>query len=282
MNRTLIAITAFAACTWVQAAPFPCQPQSLLDVSVIRQQVILTGELHGTQEVPAFVSGLACGLVNGGRKVVLSMELAAHLQPEIDQYLKSDGGELARKQLVASQFGDLNDGRGSQAYLALLDDVRKMKQAGANIGIAATDIGSEDEKGIKDSDWTQNLRDRIMANKIVAVARANPDSVVLSLAGYVHASQKKASYVSDSFEPMGYVIAQQVPAYSIGFTHGGGTAWGCLGRSVAEMRCKAHAIGANEKQAGEGFDSVLRLKGLSVSPPVRANQSALGSQGGAQ
>jgi len=282
MIRTVLSLCVLAACGAAKAAPFPCQPQSLLDVSTIRQQVILTGELHGTQEVPSFVSGLSCDLLNAGRKLVLSMELPAHIQADLDQYLQSDGGELARKRLVASEFGNPIDGRSSQAYLALIEDVRQLKAAGASIGIAATDVGLKDEEGIKDADWSQNLRDRIMATKIIAVARANPESVVVSLSGYVHASQAKGSYVNAGFEPMGYVVAQQVPAYSIGFTHGGGTAWGCFGKSPAEMRCEAQAVAGGEKQAGTGFNSILHLKGLTVSPPARENKSTLGSQGGAQ
>jgi len=262
MKTFIPILAALAASSAVAAAPLPCQQQSLLDPGSIAAPVILAGELHGTNEMPAFVSALACGLLQGGQAVLLSLELPADVQPVLEQYMASDGGTAARQALYASRFGKLNDGRGSLAYVDLIEQARRLRQAGARISVAATDItGAQwDAQAVQDN----NTRDRLMAANIVALARSNPQARVVSLSGNLHASQAR----SDGYEPMGYVVAQQLRAYSIGFQHQGGQAWVCLMDKQQRQDCKAHRMGAQKGLVLPGYDRMVALDGLTASPPA--------------
>ena len=271
---TAAATASLAACP-AHAAPLPaaapdvaCTPQSSFDALAISQQVLLAGELHGTNEMPGFVAGLACSLLKGGRQVVLSLEVPSDVQPAIDSFVTSDGSEAARQPLYASQFGQLNDGRGSQAYMPLIELVRQLRQQGARISVAATDMARNQDAPPKAAQWDPNARDRIMAANILALAKAHPEAKVLSLSGNLHASQQKGGMHGDRYEPLGYVLAQQLPVYSIGFLHAGGSAWMCLGDGSGKPACKAHDLGAQKKLGLGGYNRLVTLKGLSASPPV--------------
>lgn len=268
MKNTFLFAAALAASAGAQAAPLPCQPQSLLDAAAIRERVILVGELHGTNEMPAFASGLACSLLQQGRQVVLSLELPSDVQPEIDRYLASDGGEQARQPLYDTNFGKLRDGRGSVAYMAMMEQVRVLRNAGAPITLAATDAGRSQLPG---------SRDRVMAENIVELARKNPLAAVVSLSGNLHAAKLKGGHAGADYEPLGYLLTRQMTTHAIVLVHAGGAAWVCM------PQCGVHEMGgAGAATKRRGYDKVVNVGSITASPPVREKQSALRSEGGAQ
>ncbi|WP_342117336.1 hypothetical protein [Pseudoduganella sp. OTU4001] len=279
MLKLLLAATAQAATAGAHAAPLPCQPQTLLDPATIRERVILVGELHGTNEMPAFVSGLACSLLSQGRKVVLALEISSDAQPELDDYLVSDGGETVRHPLLASAFGKMKDGRGSEAMMAVIEQARVLRKAGAPLILAAMDMRRSQFAVPPGEKWNPATRDRIMAENVAALARSNPDAVVLSLTGNLHATkQTKLSY-----PPMGYLLSQQMPAFSLGLAHSGGSAWVCMGVVDGKLQCgETKMSGVSGGIDVGGFDREVRLGGITASPPAREGKSALGNQGGAQ
>ena len=77
-----------------------CAPQTLLDVEKISQQIILVGELHGTNEIPSFTAGLVCSLLRIGKSVILALELDGDQQPSLNRYLDSKGSNLDRRELI--------------------------------------------------------------------------------------------------------------------------------------------------------------------------------------
>lgn len=269
MIRTLLSGAAFAASAGAHAAPLPCQPHSLLDPTAIRERVILVGDLHGTNEMPAFVSGLACSLLQQGRQVVLSLEVAGDLQPEIARYLASDDSQAARQPLSASRFGKLQDGRGSAAMMELIEQVRQLRKAGASVSAVATDMSS----------GQAGTRDAIMAGNIAALALGNPNATVVSLSGNMHASKRKGGHAGADYEPLGYLLTRQMPTHAIYLAHTGGTAWVCM------PQCGMHEIsglGATTGARPHGYDRVVKIGGMTASPPAGEGKSALGRQGGAQ
>ncbi|XLZ72169.1 hypothetical protein ABT364_09465 [Massilia sp. SR12] len=266
MIRTFVFAAAFAATAGAQAAPLPCQPQSQINAAAIRERVILVGELHGTKEMPAFVAGLACSLLQQGRQVVLALELPSDLQPDIERYMASDGSEPARQPLYASSFGKLQDGRGSAAYMGLIEQVRVLRQAGAPVSLAATDVGrgptAAQESG---------TRDNVMANNIAALARSNAAATVVSLSGNSHAPKQKGGHAGANYEPMGYLLTKHMPTYAISLAHSGGTAWVCM------PDCGEHEIDAPARRAGfkvGRYDKEVKVGAISASPPARDGTAA--------
>jgi hypothetical protein len=255
MIRTLFIGAALAASAGAQAAPFPCREQALFDASAVRERVILVGELHGTSEMPAFASGLACGFLQKGRQVVLAMEVARDAQPEIERYLASDGGEPARQLLYASSFGRPKDGRGSLAYMGMIEQVRLLRQAGAPVSVAGADLAGGHGAATRDS---------AMAGHIAALARANPAAVVISLSGNLHAAKTKGGEAGAHYEPLGYLLSRQMPTHAIALAHDGGTVWACM------PQCDTYDIGPWARGARpRGYDRVVKVGRLTASPPMR-------------
>lgn len=51
------------ACVAAPVATLPCTPQTAIDVSKIAPQIIIVGEIHGTEQAPRFVGELICSLL---------------------------------------------------------------------------------------------------------------------------------------------------------------------------------------------------------------------------
>ena len=85
--------------------------------------MILLGELHGLEGVPAFAIGLACRLGASGKPVVLALEIPRQEQERIDAFLASKGGATSEAALLTGAFWrrEFQDGRSSLARLAMLD-----------------------------------------------------------------------------------------------------------------------------------------------------------------
>jgi len=59
-------------------------------------RIIVLGELHGSDEVPALLADAAC-LTGRTRPVVVAVEQPSSDQPAIDAFMESDCGEEARE-----------------------------------------------------------------------------------------------------------------------------------------------------------------------------------------
>lgn len=273
MIRTLLAAAAFAVATGAQAAPLPCQPQSLLDPTTIREWVILIGEQRGTNEIPAFASGLACSLLQQGREVVLTLALRNELQPELDRYLASDGSEAARKLLYKSEFGWDEDGLGSAAYLDMIEQVRVLRAQGAPISLAVIRASHAQAWPKPGEKWSLSRGDRIVAGNIAALVDKHPAATVINMDRARHATKRKGDILDKDYEPVGYVLSQQMPVLSIAFAHTGGSAWTCMSEGTRKTHCGRHTLRALDPSAAnaglEGFDRVLKLGRLTASPPAR-------------
>ncbi|WP_028103922.1 hypothetical protein [Pseudoduganella violaceinigra] len=272
--RTLLSIAALAVCVGAQAAPLPCQPQDKIDAAAIKAPIVLVGELHGTQEIPAFVAGLSCSLLRSGRPVVIGLEQLASIQPELDSFMASDGGAEARRQLAASDLGTLRDGRGSMAMLELVESARAMAKAGAPLKIFAFDPDVDFETWRADPNRAQQMRDSGMAANIMAMHKAHPGAVMVNLMGTTHAARKRGE-VFDTFEPAAYLVSQQVPTFAISIAEQGGETWNCIGVR-GKPDCAPHALSNTplDQQGRQGEDVLVALGATKASPPIR--------QGGAQ
>lgn len=273
MIRTLLSAAAFAAVSGAHAAPLPCQPQSLLDTTAIRERVILVGEQRGTNEIPAFVSGLACSLLKQGREVVLTLALRGDLQPELDLYLESDGSDAGRKRLYKSEFGWDEDGLGSAAYLDMIEQVRALRLAGAPISLAATSPTKAQAWPKPGEEWSLSRADRLSAANIAALASKHPAATVINLDASSHATRKKGAPLDRDYEPLGYALSQQTPVLSIAFAHAGGKAWTCMSEGRRKTHCGRHGLPATDagraNRSLDGFDRVIQLGRLTASPPAR-------------
>jgi hypothetical protein len=105
----VIACACACACAPAPTAPPPNVPPARAgqtpaarnDAPVVPSAVVephgtlLLGDLHGTQEIPAFVADLIATPV-ADQPVVLGLEIRRDRAPSIEAFLASDGGPAAR------------------------------------------------------------------------------------------------------------------------------------------------------------------------------------------
>ncbi|HTQ81108.1 MAG TPA: hypothetical protein VMM92_14000, partial [Thermoanaerobaculia bacterium] len=90
---------------------------------------LLLGEVHGTVESPAFLANAVCLALQAGRSVTVALEIPLQEEARFEAYLGSAGSAADRTALLAGAFWQdpYQDGRRSQAMLALLESLRRLR-----------------------------------------------------------------------------------------------------------------------------------------------------------
>ena len=228
-------------------------------------QWVMIGEMHGTAEMPAFFGDLVCqAAANSGRRVTVALEQDAEMQPAIDAFLASDGGAAARSAFLKAPMWSEQDGRASQAMLALYDRLRLMKQAGRIHAVYAF-IPRTPAR-------TNGPHNAAMASRLQEVAAGRKD-IVLAYMGSVHAAKSSMGQGANAFLP----AAADLPperTVSVYLDSNGGEAWNCMADS-----CAPHPMETRDAKRGfvsaDGlpwrFDWVFELGSkASASPPVNS------------
>lgn len=192
--------------------------------------VIAVGELHGTEEAPAFAGGLVELLQRHGRSPLLALEMPETEQAVVDGYLAD--GDSAR--LTRSAFfrvaRENQDGRRSRAIAKLLKRARSL-----GVPVLCFDPASSRDA---------QARDTGMAARLYAGSRRGGAQAVVALVGNVHASGGLGSPWEPSFRPMGYELTHGAgleprQLLSILARYKGGSAWTCQSDG-----CGVHPAGA--------------------------------------
>src|ERR1051326_1106924 len=121
MNRWIgLALLLLASGVLPAAA---CDPVDGLGPLLEPGSVLLLGEMHGTEESPAFVDRAACLAHKAGQPVTVALEIPVQEEPLISAYLSSQGGEKDRAALLRGSFwaDPYQDGRRSKAMLGLIE-----------------------------------------------------------------------------------------------------------------------------------------------------------------
>ena len=207
-----------AAVVQREEAP-PCAPPAALEPLLQPSQVLLLGEMHGTVESPAFTSAVVCSALERGLEVVVGLEIPYQEQSVFDAFLASDGGVLAERSLLASEFWtrSYQDGRSSEAMLGMVRDLRDRLARGASLRLVLFD---EQVQG----------RDAAMATRLAAAAERVPNAFVVALSGNLHARIARGSPWDESFEPMGMLVRARLTGRSVvslDVSASGGYAWYC-------------------------------------------------------
>lgn len=228
MNRLFLAPAALLAWGVVcvsgaaaQSASPACSAQNtaadeLAQYVTSATRFVIIGEIHGTQEIPAFVSAAACRLAET-RPVTVALEIHPQAQPDIDAFLSSEGDTIAREQLLSGPAWALRtaDGRSSAAVLELLDQLRRMKQAGHPLVVVAT-------RAFAPEGLPQAYSEIKIAAAWTDAAGLQPNGLVLALVGRVHASRVETPRLRSAaslLPPQAYITL------SIGEMQG--SYWGC-------------------------------------------------------
>ena len=192
--------------------------------------VVLLGELHGTQQVPHFVAQSACQIVTQGIPVTVGLEVPDMNQEALDTFLHSAGQEQDWSKLMASPFwrSPYPDGRNSEGIAYLIEDLRKLRSQGLDVNIFAYDRPPlEGDK-----------REEYMAHKVLEVANVSSKRVLLVLSGNLHPRQIKGLPWDSSYRPMGERLAEQLQGVvSLDIAYKDGSAWICAMDAQQKLDC---------------------------------------------
>lgn len=224
------------------AASAECPEEPGLEPLLEPGTVLLVGEMHGTEQGPGFVRGVVCHGLARGLSVTVGLEIDRAEDGPLRAYLRSDGGDEAKKILLYSAFWnrDYQDGRSSRSMFRLVDRFRELLAGGADLRVVPIDR-PEPPAG----------RDAAMAEAVARAAEARPEDVVVVLTGNIHNRLTKGMPWNEELEPMGYLLQRRLGPgriFSLDMAYTGGEAWVCFGSTPGD--CKIQELGGSEEAAG--------------------------------
>lgn len=247
-----------------------CAPFAGLDILLARpERVIVVGEIHGTAEAPAAIGEIAC-VAAQNEPVIVALELEDTLQPTFDAFLAAPDALSARAALTGSSLLNrkFQDGRSSQAMLALLERLRQLKAEGFEVSVHAFQPLSLPNGETLDQSWYE-------LNMGFALGQARhlrPDARVIALMGNFHA-RKTPFHV---FPAGGVPATGHLPAgetFSLTIAQQGGSAWNCgdteccVGPVLERYDSQARGVIFEPSEDG-AYDGLLALGAWSASPPI--------------
>ena len=200
-----------------------CPPIGGIEPLLKAGKMVLLGELHGTQEAPAFALDVACHAAKAGIPVVVGLELSTAERGRVQTFLNSEGNATDTAALLAGNLWqrDYQDGRNSRAMVGLIENMRQLREQGRGVGVVFYDAPAG--RGAQD-------REVRMAAALATSMNAHPESVHVVLTGNLHSRVAPGVPRNKDYEPMGYLLAQRVAAkrlLAFDVAHEGGTAWIC-------------------------------------------------------
>ncbi len=231
--------------------------------------MILLGELHGLEAVPAFAIDLACRLAANGKPVLLALEIPRQEQDHIDAFLASKGGAPNEAALLDGPFWrrEFQDGRSSRARLAMLDAARALRAKGLPLRVVAVD----------DAEVPGTARDEVMASALLAARK--PGETAVLLVGDLHTRTKPGAPWNPNIVWAGvHVRAREPRLVSLDNRFVAGEAWVCTGNAPSDCgiktvkgRGRATAFGIERFAATDsiGFDGLFDVGPATASLPAR-------------
>lgn len=252
------------------AADPACEPVEGV-AALPSDRMILFGEMHGTDRSPEAFGAVACHLARGRGELVVGLEISHTEQERIDRFLAGDGGEEARRHLLAGDFWNTGsqDGRQSRAMLELIESLRRLRQQGVGLEVVAFDP----IPGIALAD-----REEHMARRLAAARERHPREPFLVLTGNLHPRTAVGVPWDAEFVPMGARLERAgVAVWSVDLRHAGGTAWVCLAGEDGCAPRRIEGSGPPREQLllepfaepeATGYQAALWVGLVEASPPA--------------
>ena len=249
-----------------------CEPIAGVDALLARAPVVLLGEMHGTSEFPAFVAQLACHAERLG-PVMVALELPRDMQPALDAFAH-EPSEANGKALFAHEMWtkEYQDGRASLAMKALIEELAAQSAHGQKVRLLAIDEPSQPD-----------VRDKAMADQLIAAHHGAPDAHIIVLTGNVHNRLTAGVPWDENYRPMGFELREAgVPVTSLHGTYGAGTAWYCETSEVQSCGVKplesdkaagSFSVSLEQPCPGGACDGSFHVGTPSASRPARGGAS---------
>jgi hypothetical protein len=244
-----------------------CNPVQGIE-QVVDTPGVFIGDMHGTEESPAFLRDLSCHVMKSGRSLVVALEYDARDQAVLDRFLETPGEPAAGRLLTGTAHWTGNiDGRASSAMRDALLAIWRYSQAGGQVRLLAYDL--------QVSTWQE--RDEASADYISRErAGTSAQAFWIVFGGNVHARKirglPQAGY--ESHEPLGYRI-RDWNLIHLDARYRGGALWGCIDRSCSEIQlgpacttdCPTHPV-IRRSRLDPAYDGYYDVGKLTPSQPL--------------
>ncbi|QRO00324.1 hypothetical protein JRI60_15475 [Archangium violaceum] len=234
--------------------------------------VVLMGELHGTQQVPHFLSQSACQALLQGVPVTVGLEVPVENQERLRTFLHGAGRPEDWAKLMESPFwrSPYPDGRNSEAVVWLIESLRKLRGQGLDVELFAFDHPTLEGEA----------REEAMAKTVLEVAGNASKRAVLVLSGNLHPRQVKGLPWSPDYRPMGLRVAEQLPrVFSLDIAYKSGTAWICAVDAQQKLDCgvkqakgrdngERYFVHLFDGRNGQGYHGIFYVGAVSASLPA--------------
>lgn len=247
----------------------PCNPIPGWDQVLAGDEprVIVLGEVHGSNEVPALFADAVC-LTAQTRPVVVAVEQPSVDQAAVDSFIASDGGEEARLAFLGARMWNIpmKDGRSSEAYFRLFETLRRMRAAGMIESVVVFQPWAFGQRP------TPGEYEKAMADTLLA--GATQGATVVALVGNAH-----AMLTAIPRDPPYLPMAAHLPSAEVVTLNlvpvGDGETWVCQGQPVecgakpARGAPNGKPRGVELSKNGEGAYSGVLYLGVptTASPP---------------
>lgn len=209
MRTTLLAALLLGWCGAASAGCYQDLKRALPDGGVV-----LFGEYHGTEQAPRFFGECVREFAARGERPAVFLEMMASENARLDGYLD---GRIDEKTLLQGPQWRIEDGRSSQAMLALLRLLRDESRAGRLRKVSAFD---QAEGG------APATREGAMAANFLAAWPGTGYSLVLT--GNMHARLQPGVPWDAAFTPFAMrVRAKADRLVSLDLRYLAGSAWSC-------------------------------------------------------
>jgi len=244
-----------------------CAPIRNVDSLLASGRVTLFGEMHGTEQMPAFVGNVLCHAAKRHLPATLGLELASESSRNLDDFVHAKTDSVtARNTLLADSVwhGLPSDGRTSAAMVGLLERARELARGGADVRVVAFSRPST------------KTRDSTMAVELSGVIARDPSRVFIVLTGNIHSRVVPGISFDSTLRPMGFLLRQMLrPRRIIGLdvSYEAGTAWLCL----TGAPCGAQSLKGTRMKPIDGieigplqaaYDGVYGVGAIVASPPA--------------
>ncbi|HEX6200040.1 MAG TPA: hypothetical protein VF150_07255 [Thermoanaerobaculia bacterium] len=147
------------------AAASECGDVPGLDPLLEPGAVLLVGEMHGTEQAPAFVREVTCAALAAGLPVTVGLEVDRGDDETYQAYLGSDGSPAARERLLAAPFWnrEFQDGRGSVAMLELMEALRVLRASSGDGRLRLTLIDRPEAGAGRDEAMAERVAEAMAA-----------------------------------------------------------------------------------------------------------------------
>jgi hypothetical protein len=228
-------------------------------------RIVMFGENHGTNEMPASFLRVVCIALQQGAEVSVGLEQPMDQAQPLAAYLSSNGDLAARDALLQTNFWNKGkDGRTSVAMLEMIDGLRRLRQAGYPLTVFPMQGRS--------ADW--HLRnDEKMAESVRTEFSARPTSLILTLSGNVHNMKTKPSWLPVEVPAPIPTYLKDLKADTFDLTSTGGSAWNC------QKECGVHSYFAHAgpeefvvivSDQKDAYSGAINVGVTTASPPAAA------------